>query len=219
MRYEHDEYKWEKYSEDYIAQYHEMRATSGDNGSEWLLADWTVGSDGKISFKTKLHGNWREIYQCAFDLKPKSVYEVGCGACHHLANIKTLLPDCQVAGADLLQSQIDFGKKTFAHNAEMMSNIRQIDFTQKSATNGLGKYEFVYSQAVVMHLSTENAHKMIRNMSAISSKYIMLVEGVAKHDYVKIFGDLGLLSSHSLTRPNNYIANAFLLTLKRTTQQ
>jgi hypothetical protein len=42
-------------------------------------------------------------------------------------------------------------------------------------------YELVYTQAVVMHQSTERATKMMQNMKRISSKYILMIENPNHH--------------------------------------
>ena len=92
----------------------------------------------------------------------------------------TLCPQIEVSGADYLQSQIDFGKEFIPKDLEFPKNVSVRDLT--GDVSDLPKVELVYSQAVVMHLNSEKAVKMMRNMGQVSTKYIIMVEGVRNHE-------------------------------------
>lgn len=179
-----DEYAWENYTEEYRQQLNQIKEF---DGQEFFITEFDVISSGgvmdlvknDIVFKNKLHPNWMEIYFQAWKLQPKSVFEVGFGGGYHLKNIQKMCPDAHIAGCDLLQTQLDFAKEFSQLPHEIEFNLQICDFTKEIVP--LMKYEFVFSQAVVMHQSTEHAKAMLKNMGQISSKYILLVEGIANH--------------------------------------
>ena len=57
-----------------------------------------------------------------------------------------------------------------------------MDFSEENLKHDVGQHEFVYSQAVVMHLNTEKGKQFLKNMGKISSKYILLIEGYHNHE-------------------------------------
>jgi len=138
--------------------------------------------DGELVFKDDLHNNWMEIYSAAYRLKVKSIFECGFGGCYHLKNMHTILPDAKISGCDLLQTQMNFGVEFSKIPDSITENMKVMDFTQTSLKYDVGQHEFVYSQAVIMHLSTENGRQFLRNMGKLSSKYIMFTEGYRNHE-------------------------------------
>lgn len=208
---QHDEYIWQNYTKEYSAQLQDVKNI---NRHDFFISAIQTDAFNKeiISFGDNLHPNWCEIYAAAYRLKPKSILEIGCGGCYHLHNLDLLLPDAEIHGVDLLQSQLDFGKQFSELPEEIANNLRVMDFTKERPDR---QYEFVFTQAVVMHLSTDNAVKFMNNMKAVSSKYLFLMEGVANHenwyDFVKsIFTE----DEWTFERPNKYIDNGILLTKK-----
>ena len=210
MRTDHDEYNWNNYTQEYAHQYHEMVATAGNNGSDFLLKEWSV-DNGSLNFRSKLHANWKEIYQAAYGLNPSSVFECGCGGMYHLLNLRTLMPDIRAGGCDLLGTQVEFGTKQFHVPLDILREIRILDFSMDGATRGLGTWDFVFSQAVVMHLSTDKALGFIKNMSLIAGKAIMFMEGRQKHDYPAMFKELGLLEMFDVSSPGRFNPEGLLL--------
>jgi 2-polyprenyl-3-methyl-5-hydroxy-6-metoxy-1,4-benzoquinol methylase len=206
-----DEYIWDNYTKEYSQQVKEMEETAG---SDFLIKSFNV-KNGEIQFTDRLHVNWKEIYQVAFQLSPSSIFECGCGGMYHLMNMRALLPHAKIGGCDLLETQVKFGGDKFNIPNDILNNIKIIDFSKNDAIEGFNKYDFVYCHAVVMHISYDKAVSFLKNMGAISNKYIMLVEGTAKHDYMDIFNDAGLMEGFELSVPNKYIKNgSFLLTKK-----
>jgi len=200
-----DEYVWANYHPEYAAQLQEIKR---DDNNDFFITNYVTDENG-VTFEGNLHNNWKELYETAFKLDPKTVLETGCGGGYHLKNMRAMLPSATISGCDLLRTQLDFGRE--------FSNLPDdIKTWQHDMTSGPpeGQYEFVFSQAVVMHLSTENAVKMLRNMKAASTKYVMMVEGVRNHenwyDMVKeVFGP-----EWEFSQPNKYITNAVLMTKK-----
>ncbi len=203
----HDEYDWSKYPVEYSAQMKEIRE---QEGLDFFITKFE-DTDGVIDFKDNLHKNWKELYQAAYTAKPSSVFECGAGSGQHLKNLKTLLPTAEIAGCDISQAQIDFGKEFSDLPFSIINNLRVLDFTGPVPLDK--KYDFVYTQAVIMHLSTENARKFLRNMAAISNKYIFLIEGVKNHEnwyeFVK-----QTLPEYDFQIIGKHIDNGILLTKK-----
>lgn len=194
----HDEYNWDVYTQEYSAQAEEA-ARSGHQGSDALVKHSHATPDG-IVYKDNLHGNWKGIYSAIHRLKPASVFECGCGGMHHLYNIKTLMPGVEVYGCDLLQSQLDWGKGFWNIPPHIVKNVKAMDFSKAAATEGMPQYDFVYSQAVVMHLSHEKALRFVKNMAMITKKHLYLVEG-PQHDYVELMEMAGELENFEMDKP------------------
>ncbi len=165
---------WDQYTKEYSEQLAQIK---GIDGQDFFISRFEDHS-GDIVFFDNLHSNWKEIYATAYRLKPSNIFEAGCGGCYHVKNLNTILPGATVFGCDLLQSQLDFGRK--------FSDLSDEQFNRLTVCNLLkdvpaGKYDFVFTQAVVMHLSTNNAVAFLRSLASIASKYILLVEGVRNH--------------------------------------
>lgn len=213
-----DEYNWPVYTKEYSEQLQEIKEKDQQH---FFVENYALDyNKGKLSlrFKDNLHPNWMELYSTAFDLQPTSIFECGCGAGYHLKNLHTIMPKTYISGCDLLQSQLDLAK-TFSDLPDTIyERLRVIDFTEplnrKPFTNNIGTFiqpEFVFSQAVVMHLSTENAIKFLTNMRNLSSKYVMLIEGVKNHEnwnemVAQVF------EGWDMKFTNKYIYNGILLT-------
>ena len=77
------------------------------------------------------------------------------------------------------------------------------------------KYEFVFTHTVIMHLSYNNAKKMLTNMGNLSSKYIFLIENWTCHNYNKLLKE-SLPNFNIIHTPNDkydYVSY-YLLQLK-----
>lgn len=207
-----DEYNWPVYTREYSGQIAEMEKTAGDNGSEFLITDFEL-KENHIEFKNKLHGNWKEIYTAIHQTKPSSVFECGCGGLYHLKNIKKLFPNVDVHGCDLLDTQINFGKNKFNVEPEIMNNVRVLNFATPEATKDLSKYDFVYSHAVMLHLSWDNTKIFMKNMTKIANKNIFFIEGY-KHEYEEVLKEIDEYNNWEISHPNYFVENSWLLTKK-----
>lgn len=180
-----DEYDWTQYPGEYAKQLEEIKV---NDGQEFFITDFggsisatdINNHEQLIVFKNNLHNNWKEVYHNAFQLNPKSVFEVGVGGGYQIKNIKKILPETEVFACDITTGQIEKARVFSELSEEQMKNIRLLDFTTWFPVDR--QYEFVFSHAVIMHQGTANAIAMLRNMARISSKYILLVEGVNNHD-------------------------------------
>jgi hypothetical protein len=173
-----DEYVWTNYTKEYSGQ---LKQIEGEDGQTFFITEFKE-SDGEIIFKDPLHPNWKELYAAVYDLKPESIFECGFGGCYHLKNISKILPDAKISGTDLLQTQMDFGVEFSKIPDSIKDNMCVMDFSQTSLKHDVGQHEFVYSQAVVMHLNTEKGKQFLKNMGKISSKYVFLMEGYKNHE-------------------------------------
>jgi trans-aconitate methyltransferase len=199
-----DEYNWKNYTPEYSDQ---LIGMVKNEGFDFFVKNYEIINDSPV-FHDNLVSNWKEIYSLIYKLKPQSVFEFGCGACYHLRNIMTLCPDIDVSGADYLETQIEFGRSFIPEGMDFPKNVSVRDLT--GDVSDLPKVDLVYSQAVVMHLNSEKAVKMLRNMGEVATKYILMVEGVRNHenwyDLVKY-----ALPGWKMTLTNNYIDYGILL--------
>ena len=216
-----DEYNWATYTSEYSRQLKE----EVDKNAQFFLKDFEI-KDGEVIFRDpNFHPNFKTLYDLAFSLKVNSIFECGCGGGYHLKNLRTLLPDAKISGCDLLQTQIDFAKGFSGLEPEIQDSLRAMSMIEEPLKYDVGKWEFVYSQAVIMHLSRENAKAFLRNMGRLSSKYIAFTEGKNNHaDFKQMVQDT--LPDWEVTAADKYIPDceglpasarptcAFLLTKK-----
>lgn len=203
-----DEYVWSRYPEEYRNQLSEMMFK---DKQEFFLVNHYIDDRGDIVFVNDLHANWRELYQRIFSLKPKSIMEIGCGACYHIQNIHQLLPDAELSGVDLLPEQIEFAKTFSRLPQEIWDNIKVTDFTKE--IDDTKKYDLLYTQACVMHLSTQHAIDMMRNMEKVAIKNIIMIEGIKNHnEWFALVSDT--LPEFSTRITKQYIDYGIILTRK-----
>ena len=205
----HD-FNWNNYTRVYSNQLKNMEERKN---RDFLVKESKV-ENGEIIYMENFHDNWKDIYNLVNKLQPKKVFECGCGAMYHLYNIKKLFPSIQVYGCDLLSSQIDLGVNKFGIGQNITKNVKVISFSDPNATNGLGKYDLVFTHAVMMHIPYAKAKIFLKNMTKISSKYIFLIDS-AKHDYSKMLADIGENKKWDITKYNGLAKNPWLLTKGR----
>mgnify|MGYP001561183103 CR=1 FL=1 len=206
MSKEKDEYVWSDYPQEYSDQL--VQISREDNMDFFIEFD----ENGDIKNEDRLHPNWKELYWIVNSLKPKSVFECGMGAGYHAANIRAMCPETEIFGCDLLPEQLEKAKEFSKLPQDIIDNVRILDFTKE---NDLPEraFEFVYSMAVVMHLSTENARLFLRNMGKISKKYIFMVEGIKNHEnWFEMVKET--LPEFDFEVTNQYVDNGILLTRK-----
>lgn len=212
---QNDEYIWQNYTQEYKDQLLDVKNI---DRQDFFIERFEVDDDGNIEFFDNLHPNWKEIYSIAYSLQPKSILECGCGAGYHMKNLMTILPKYPVVhGVDLLRSQIEFSKEFSQLPESMYENICVMDMTKEKPAR---PYEFVFSQAVIMHLSTENAIAFLNNMKLTSSKYVFLVEGVKNHeDWFGLVKSVFTEDEWDLKIIGKYIDYGILLTKKTKTKK
>ena len=205
-----DDYNWEQYTQSHYEK--ELNGNYRNQNIAMIVSDFNIVKN-ELVMNDNLHPNWKQLYHLIYKLGVKSVYECGCGCAHHLINAKIVNPNLQVNGCDYSQSQIDLGYKYFnLQKYDFAKNLKVLDFVNVKDVESLGKHEFVYTQAVTMHLSFENAKKFMENMKKISSKYVFLVENINLHDYNKLVGEV--FSDWEKIIDNKYINYGILLKRK-----
>lgn len=128
-----------------------------------------------------LHHSPKFLYETIIQLNPKSIFEIGCGTGVNLQCMKTLLPKSLICGIDLLPKQI----KTLKHNfPELINMVKQTDATIPFTVRPFEKCELAFTQAVIMHIHTDNLYlTALENLFAMSSKYVILMEGIRSRNY------------------------------------
>lgn len=211
-----DDFNWETYTTNYYEK--EMNEIFIKQLNQALIiTEVKLDDDNELVFVDDLHVNWKELYDIIHKLKVESVYECGCGCGHHLINNQIINPKLIVNGSDYAQSQIDVGKRNFKLDGyEFSKRLKVIDMVNTTDTASLGKHEFVYTQAVTMHLSYDRAKKFLLNMKELSSKYIYLIENITSHDYNKLIAEAlpEFERVDSNTYSGTYINYGILLTRK-----
>ena len=204
-----DDFVWGSYTD----LFYRNELLGGVHENRPIIEDFAE-KDGELIFLDQhpgIHENHREIYHQVHRLKPMSAFECGCGAAQHLINIKKTSPDVVLGGCDYSQSQIDLGFEHFdLDNYEFSKNLLVRDLTNNQGIEELGKYEFVYTQAVTMHLSYERAKKFLLNMKKISTKYIFLIENFTMHDYDSLINEC-LPEYERVVGKNKYISAILLV--------
>jgi trans-aconitate methyltransferase len=207
-----DDNNWKNYTIEYLYQIIE---TYRDKNNDFFITRFNVvadeGGSEWLEFPDNLHPNFMELYETAYFLNPKSILEIGCGGCYHLKNLRHVLPSAEIHGCDVSPSQISFGKWFSKLPKDIENGLFIMNFAKHKPER---QYEFIFTQAVVMHQSYDNAMAMMRNVRDASSKYVMMIENPGHHDdwdgMIKdVFG-----KDWDMGRPSNYIQHAWLFTRK-----
>ena len=130
-----------------------------------------------------MHPNHRLLYEIILALAPQSVLEFGCGGGDHLHNLSVLLPGVEAYGLDRSESQLAFVRKRHPELGDNVAcgNIAEI-------LEGVEVADVVYTQAVIMHIQTDDAHlEALGNAFRLAARQVVLVENWTKHDF---FGDI-----------------------------
>jgi 2-polyprenyl-3-methyl-5-hydroxy-6-metoxy-1,4-benzoquinol methylase len=201
-----DDWDWNEYTiQDYMKQIIEVYR---DKLFDYFISpDGLVYSDGEIEFKDNLHPNCKEIYSLAYNLQPKSVLEVGCGGCYLLKNMRRILPDADIHGMDISKKQVDLGIWFSQLPPDIVSNISIMDITSHTQNK---TFDFVYTQAVIMHMSTDRAIAALKNIKKIANKHVVLIEGRFHSNWVEMVG--GIFDGWELSHPRRFPQDGILLT-------
>jgi SAM-dependent methyltransferase len=178
-----DDYDWNSYSRlNYgpsLVRF-ESRFTTQLSNVEWRVEGGRI-----VVSERPLHPRHQLLYELAVRLNPKSVFECGFGGGDHLANLSVLLPKTKVSGADISPDQAALASQ---RNSRVLSGaeLHVLDLTQPDgAAQLINAAEFVYCQAVIMHIHGADRHlHFLRNMWAISERYLFFVEDWERHTFV-----------------------------------
>lgn len=183
-----DDFNWDTYTSQYYEK--EMKVEFQAKGIPLIITEPKFNDNNEVEYVDNLHPNWKELYHIIYKLGVGSIFECGCGCAHHLINSKILNPDLICNGCDYSQSQINVGRKHFSLDKyDFYDRLKVIDLVNDDISS-IGKHEFVYTQAVTMHLSYDKAKKFLSNMNKLSSKYMYLIENISAHDYDKLIPEV-----------------------------
>lgn len=208
----YDDYNWDTYTtDDYESQV--FGRLLNEDKLDLIVNNFERDEQGELVFKDNLHHNWKEIYHLVDKFKVNSVYECGCGSGQHLINLRKLNPKILLEGCDYSQTQIDLGNKYFNLSSyDIHDKIYVMDMT-KDIPDTVEKFDFVFTQAVTMHLQHEKALKFIKNMGKLSAKYILLIENIASHNYPELIKEA--LPEFEFVVDNKYAPTSLLLKRKK----
>ena len=210
-----DDFNWNSYTRDYYAREQEqsMRIYKliVEKNPEGPLLD----NDGNIVFDPKVHDNWKELYHRVHNLKVKSVFECGCGSGYHLINLHNLNTNLKISGCDINIEQIELGNKDFNLSSyPFFDKIKILDFTDSEKVKDLETFDFVFTQAVTMHLRHDKAVKFLKNMASISNKYIFLIENKNAHNYPSLLAE-AIPNFELVNFDKSYVTDDYVYLLKR----
>lgn len=178
-----DMFNWSLYNIHYRG---EMKENNKINTVELKKGDYAYKKGNLIKENKKikpLNENWRLIYETVLDLKPDSVLELGCGNGMHINNIQTLAPEIKLFGLDRDKEQINYLRQIYP---QLKAGIRETDATKPFPAGFLPKVDLSFTQAVIMHLYTNNSHLgALANLFNISNKYVVLMERWKNHNIME----------------------------------
>jgi ubiquinone/menaquinone biosynthesis C-methylase UbiE len=144
-----------------------------------ILFEIPIGSiieNGKVHISTigkDIHINHRMIFEKIIEVLPQSVFEIGFGYGNNLVGIHRLLPQIELSGCDISWKQHYMALQRYEECKKF--NLVVGDFLELDIPDN--SFDFVFSQAVLMHMSTERAMRSLEKMVRISKKYIMSTDG------------------------------------------
>lgn len=174
---EKDDNDWNNYTIEYLYQI--IESYKKKENDFFFNQDDIDYWRGELDFKNNIHPNAKAIYDIAYLLKPSSILEVGCGGCYHLKALSQLLEDSDIYGCDISPQQISFGMWFSELPQRVLDNLFIMNFAKHKPDR---QYEMIFTNAVVMHQSTDNALKMMENMRDASSKYVLMIENPNHHN-------------------------------------
>lgn len=175
-----DGVNWNKYNKHYSE---ELKIVEKRNTLLITSQDFEL-DNGKVRLKNSdklpLHPNAQLLYETILKLHPSSILEVGCGGGDHLANLKTLIPDLEVYGVDLLDDQIKFVNARHPQN-DFKLNV--VDISKKGVT--FPNVDVIYTQAVLMHITEKDLrfYNSMENLLNSSAKHLIFMENWSQHDF------------------------------------
>jgi len=178
-----DDFNWSVYFEDeYSKQIYDL-----EKQYTFVLPDGKYSIiNGKIildSTLLPLHDNHKILYETIYALKPNSILEIGCGCGDHLINIKKILPEVKLNGADLSQKQLEF---LFSRHPELkkQANLTVQDITIPGFKRD--KVDLIFTQAVLMHIQKYSPYlSALKNIFSLAKKSVVLMENWARHDFIE----------------------------------
>lgn len=128
-----------------------------------------------------LHPNARLLYETLLRLSPTSACEFGCGGGDHLRNLETLAPGLELHGLDRSRGQLALlrGRHPDLRAPVHLHNIA------KPLPAALPPVDCAYTQAVLMHIHTGDAHtEGLANLFRAAQKHVVLMENWTRHPFL-----------------------------------
>lgn len=177
-----DDFHWNIYTDYYRG---EMEQLAKEHTLLLQPADYVFRGQhlekSKQSIKP-LHPNWIALYETILQLQPQAVVEAGCGNGMHLHNLQVLLPGITVTGLDRSAGQLEYLKEL---NPGLAGSIKNFDLTQSLPQDLVSSADVCYSQAVIMHIKTDDLHmQALANMFSIATKQVVLMENWKHHHFM-----------------------------------
>lgn len=179
-----DDYDWVTYSQmNYSPSLADFEAHFTSQLSK--VERWSSTGGRLVVSGRPLHPRHQLIYELALKLDPVSIFECGFGGGDHLANLSLLLPSAEIWGADISPHQLALAAQ---RNSRVLSRARLyvLDLTEPNSVGHLeNATQFVYCQAVIMHIHGNERHlHFMRNMWKLSTRYLFFVESWERHNFV-----------------------------------
>lgn len=143
--------------------------------------------NGKVvippQYNKDIHINHRLIFETIIEKQPESIFEVGFGYANNLYGIHLLLPHIKIYGCDISYKQHYMALQRYPECENF--NLAVEDFLNLEVLED--SFDFVFSQAVLMHMSTQRAMLALEKMVKISKKWIMSTDGGLKIPNIRSF--------------------------------
>lgn len=179
---ERDMFDWTLYHLHYLG---ELKKESRFYTQSLKKNDYVFKNDALVKSNSTikpLHPSHKFLYETIIQLNPESIFEMGCGTGMHLHNLSILLLDKRVCGVDLSENQLKSLKKSYP---DLSNKVSQADATINFTKLPFESCEIGYTQAVIMHIRTDDLHLIaLENLFAMSKKYVILMEAMKNHDYL-----------------------------------
>ena len=174
-----DDFDWRAYNRDYRE---ELRVIERTNAAQ-LGPDGYRYEDGVLHHVRRLprHPNHRLLYETVLQLRPTSVFEVGCGGGDHLHNLHVLDPSIELHGGDRSQDQLTLLRE---RSPDLPADVRLLDITLPHSRL-LPVVDVAYTQAVLMHIQTGNGHLVgLANLFHLARGQVVLMENWRRHRFL-----------------------------------
>jgi len=170
-----DEFTWSTYTDDhYYPQ--QLEVIKNNLHDHFIRPSGLTYTNGEIEFNDNLHPNSKELYYIIHKLQPKSILECGCGAGITLKNLEIIIPDAEIYGVDISEKQIEMSKWFTKISDKIYNHMSVMDITKQMPDR---KFDFIFTNAVIMHLIQFRVIDALNNMKNASNKYIYLSENKA----------------------------------------
>ena len=165
-----DEFNWDTYTDEH---YHPQQLEIMKVMDLFITPSGFTYTEDVIEFNDNLHPNTKELYHIVHKLQPKSILECGCGPGITLKNLEMVIPNAEIYGVDISEKQLNMSKWFTKVSDKISEHMSIMDITNQMPDR---KFDFIFSNAVIMHLTPIRATSALNNMKNASNKYVYLSE-------------------------------------------